>query len=120
MIQEQTMVDTTTGPDLNGAATQEPKPVDVALADQVVNTKVTWDDSKMVTTFANVVNVLVTREELTLLFGMNQTWNASETKELTVQLTNRIVLTPYAAKRLLTLLTARMRDYETRIGPITL
>ncbi len=106
----------------NGAtpAPNEPGHVDVAIAEQVVSTKVTWDDTKMVTTFANVVNVLVTREELTLLFGMNQTWNAQQTKELTVQLSNRIVLTPYAAKRLLTLLTARMRDYETRIGPITL
>jgi hypothetical protein len=106
--------------DIDGDSEHEPAPVDVTIADQVVNTKVTWDDSKMVTTFANVVNVLVTREELTLLFGMNQTWNASETKKLTVQLSNRIVLTPYAAKRLLTLLTARMRDYETRVGPITL
>lgn len=106
--------------DTNGEAAPEEKPVEVAIADQVVNTKVHWDDSKMVTTFANVVNVLVTREELTLLFGMNQTWNASQTKELTVQLSNRIVLTPYAAKRLLTLLAARMHDYEQRLGPITL
>ena len=98
----------------------EQKTVEVTIADQVINTKVTWDDTKMVTTFANVVNVLVTREELTLLFGMNQTWNAAQSKELTVQLSNRIVLTPYAAKRLLTLLTARMRDYEERIGPLTL
>jgi hypothetical protein len=112
MPQEKTMVDTNGEP--------EAQTVDIPLADQVVNTKVTWDDGKMVTTFANVVNVLVTREELTLLFGMNQTWNASQTKELTVQLSNRIVLTPYAAKRLLTLLTARMRDYEERIGPLTL
>jgi Protein of unknown function (DUF3467) len=114
MTQENTMVD------MNGDAPHEPKPIDVAIADQVVNTKVNWDDSKMATSFANVVNVLVTREELTLLFGMNQTWNTTDAKELTVQLNNRIVLTPYAAKRLLTLLTARMRDYETRIGPITL
>jgi len=94
--------------------------VDVPLADRVVNTRVNWDDSSMVTTFANVVNVLVTREELTLLFGMNHTWNASQTKELSVQLSDRIVLTPYAAKRLLTLLTARMRDYEERVGPLAL
>jgi hypothetical protein len=105
--------------DTNGE--HEPKPIDVSIAEQVVNTRVNWDDSKMVTSFANVVNVLVTREELTLLFGMNQTWNMSaESKELTVQLSNRIVLTPYAAKRLLTLLTARMRDYEARVGVITL
>jgi hypothetical protein len=106
--------------DSDGDGTPEPAPIDVSVAEKVVNTKVTWDDSKMVTTFANVVNVLVTREELTLLFGMNQTWNTSQAAELVVQLSNRIVLTPYAAKRLLTLLTARMRDYETRIGPITL
>jgi hypothetical protein len=106
--------------DTSGGAENEPKPIEVAIADQVLNTKVNWDDSKMVTTFANVVNVLVTREELTLLFGINQTWNASQGKELTVQLSNRIVLTPYAAKRLLTLLTARMNDYESRIGPLTL
>jgi hypothetical protein len=114
MTQEKQMADIT------GDATPETVPVDVPIADQVVSTKVNWDDGKMVTTFANVVNVLVTREELTLLFGMNQTWNTSQAKELTVQLSNRIVLTPYAAKRLLTLLAARMRDYETRIGPITL
>lgn len=96
------------------------KPIDISAAEQVLNAKVNWDDSKMVTTFANVVNVLVTREEVTLLFGMNQTWNVSQSKELTVQLSNRIVLTPYAAKRLLTLLTARMRDYEARVGTLTL
>ena len=106
--------------DSDGNAASEPAPLDVSIAEQVVSTKLTWDDSKMVTTFANVVNVLVTREELTLLFGINQTWNATQAKELVVQLSNRIVLTPYAAKRLLTLLAARIHDYETRIGPITL
>ncbi len=106
--------------DTNNPPGAAPAPIDVSLTEEIVNTKVTWDDSKMVTTFANVVNVLVTREELTLLFGINQSWNAAETKELTVQLSNRMVLTPYAAKRLLTLLAARMRDYETTIGPITL
>ncbi len=104
----------------NGEAEPEQPPGETPLADQVVTTKVNWDDSKMATSYANVVNVLVTREELTLLFGMNQTWNTAEAKELTVELNNRILLTPYAAKRLLTLLAARMRDYETRIGPITL
>jgi hypothetical protein len=121
MTQEKTMTETN-GSDIDGVAATEanPKPEDVTTADPVVGTKVNWNDSTMATTFANVVNVLVTREEVTLLFGMNQTWNAAEAKELTVQLNNRILLTPYAAKRLLTLLAARMHDYETRIGPITL
>jgi len=114
------MSDRIVASEMNGEVSPEPKPVDAPVGEQVLTTKVNWDDSKMVTTFANVVNVMVTREEMTLLFGMNQTWNVAETKELTVQLSNRIVLTPYAAKRLLTLLTARMRDYEARLGPLTL
>ena len=103
-------------------AEPDPDPVtpEVALAEQVLNTRVNWDDSKMATNYANVVNVLVTREELTLLFGMNQTWNTTQSRELTVALSNRIVLTPYAAKRLLTLLSARVAEYEARLGPLTL
>jgi hypothetical protein len=114
MTQEQTMSDT------DGEQLQQPKPIDAATADPVVNTKVVWDDKKMVTTFANVVNVLATREEVTVLFGMNQTWNTAQATELVVELSNRIVLTPYAAKRLLTLLAARVREYEARLGPLTL
>jgi Protein of unknown function (DUF3467) len=82
--------------------------------------RVVWNDSQIATTFANVVNVLSTREEMALLFGTNQTWNALETKELVVQLSNRIVLTPYAAKRLMILLTNRVREYESRYGTLNL
>ena len=98
----------------------DPSAPDVPLAEQVLNTRVNWDDSKMTTTFANVVNVLATREEVTVLFGINQTWNTAQSKDLTVELSNRMVLTPYAAKRLLTLLHARMAEYEARLGPLTL
>ena len=38
------------------------------------DTKVRWDDSKMTSTYANVCNVSSTREEVTLLFGTNQSW----------------------------------------------
>jgi hypothetical protein len=116
MTEENPMADSGAPP--NGEI--DPNTPEVPLAEQVLNTRVNWDDSKMTTTFANVVNVLVTREELTLLFGMNQTWNTSQSRELTVQLSNRIVLTPYAAKRLLTLLSARIAEYEARLGPLTL
>lgn len=85
-----------------------------------VPTKVVWNDSKMDTTFANVVNVLSTREEFTLLFGTNQTWNVVGSKELTVDLSNRMVLTPFAAKRLAALLQARIADYESRFGEMKL
>lgn len=83
-------------------------------------TKVVWDDSAMATSFANVVNVLNTKEEFMLLFGQNKTWNLLDAKEMRVDLDNRIVLTPYAAKRLLGILQARVAEYERLIHKIDL
>lgn len=80
--------------------------------------RVTWDDSNMRSGYANVVNVLSTREEVSLLFGTNETWNAMNAEELVVRLSDRIVLTPYAAKRLLLLLERRVKDYEDRFGKL--
>jgi hypothetical protein len=82
--------------------------------------KVVWNDAKMQTTYANVVNAASTREEVSLFFGTNQTWNFSEQKEVTVELTDRIVLNPYAAKRLLVLLTRLVGEHEKRFGPLQL
>ena len=81
---------------------------------------VRWDDSKMTTSFANVVNAASSREEVTVFFGTNQTWNVSSSKELVVQLSDRIILTPFAAKRLWTLLGRILHDYETRFGKLNL
>lgn len=88
--------------------------------DKETPTRVIWDDSQMATSFANVINVFSSREEFTFLFGTNQTWTMSESRELTVRLSNRIVLTPYAAKRLQALLTARIADYEQRFTRLSL
>ncbi len=79
---------------------------------------VTWDDKKMETTYANVVNMSSTREEVSLFFGTNQTWNFQEQQSLTIELTNRIVLNPFAAKRLLILLNRIVGEYEKRYGPV--
>ena len=89
-----------------------------AAADSTqVTQTVRWDDSKMTSTYANVCNVSSTREELNLLFGTNQSWYAGQ-QELTVQLTNRIILNPFAAKRLTVLLGNIMREYESRFGSL--
>jgi hypothetical protein len=79
--------------------------------------KVVWDDSKMKTSYANVCNVLGTREEIMLLFGANQAWHGGQ-KEVTVALSDRIVLNPYAAKRLMTLLEQGLKEYESRYGEL--
>ena len=79
--------------------------------------KVKWDDADMSTSYANVCNVSSTREEVTLLFGTNQTWHSGG-KEVTVELSDRIILNPYAAKRLTVLLNAVVKQYEERFGAI--
>jgi len=81
--------------------------------------KIRWDDSNMRSVYANVCNAAGTREEIVLLFGMNQAWHSAQ-KELTVQLTERIVLSPFAAKRLAILLQNVIRDYESRFGVLDL
>lgn len=79
---------------------------------------VKWDDSNMRTSYANVVNAASSREEVTLFFGTNQTWNLSDRKEFNVLLSNRIVLNPFAAKRLWLLMGSILKEYESRYGTL--
>ena len=79
--------------------------------------KIRWDNSNMRSAYANVFNVAGTREEVVILFGMNQAWDAAQ-KELTVQLSDRIVLSPFVAKRLSIVLNNVIRDYESRYGTL--
>jgi|SRR5688572_11869811 len=76
---------------------------------------VRWDDKAMKTSYANVCNVASTREEVVLLFGVNQAWHAGQ-REIPVQLSDRIILSPFAAKRLSILLENVLREYESRFG----
>jgi hypothetical protein len=76
-----------------------------------------WDASSMGTSYANVVNVSSTREEVTLLFGTNVTLYTGQ-NEVTVKLSDRIILSPFAAKRLMALLNNVMGEYERRWGQL--
>jgi hypothetical protein len=78
--------------------------------------KLTWDDTKMTTNFANVVNIQSTREQVDLFFGTNQTWNTAGDSTLSIELSNRMILSPFAAKRLSVALSRVLREYETRYG----
>ncbi len=86
---------------------------------QQPQTTIRWDGSKMDSAYANVCNVTSGREEVTMLFGIHQSWHAGQ-KELTVDLTNRLILNPYAAKRLAILLGNTIREYEKRFGELKL
>jgi hypothetical protein len=48
---------------------------------------------------------------------MNQAWHSGQ-KEVTVQLADRIVLSPFVAKRLSLLLNNVVRDYESKYGAL--
>jgi hypothetical protein len=97
------------------APTAAPAPESTGTTVPVVK----WDDSSMSTTYANVCNVTGTREEVGLLFGTNQTLYTGQ-KEVTVKVTNRIVLSPYAAKRLQKLLENVIGQYEGRFGKLNI
>ncbi len=73
------------------------------------------DDANLRSSYSNFVNVNSTREETVLLFGMHQAWTANQ-KEVQVQLTDRIIMSPYAAKRLATLLNRVIQEHENRFG----
>jgi len=77
--------------------------------------KVRWENANVPSVYSNVCNVAGTREEIVLLFGMNQAFNATE-NEMTIQLSNRIVLSPFVAKRLALLLNNVVTDYESKYG----
>jgi hypothetical protein len=81
--------------------------------------QVKWDDTNMKSSYANLCNVMSTREEVVMMFGVNQAWQAG-TKEVTVQLTDRIILSPHAAKRLSLLLANIIKQHEERFGQLNI
>lgn len=98
----------------NQTEQQEPE-----VAQEPGQTTIRWEGANMRSTYANVCNVSSSREEVTLLFGTNQNWHAGQ-KELTVELSDRMTLNPYAAKRLSILLSNTITEYEKRFGTLEL
>jgi hypothetical protein len=93
------------------------RPENPDLKAMIEGMKIKWDDSNMKSSYANVCNVTSTREEVVMLFGVNQAWNRGQ-KEVTVQLTDRIIVSPFAAKRLSILLQGVVGEYEKRFGAL--
>ena len=90
----------------------------VAPAGKQAGTAIKWDDSNLTVSYANVVTTTATREEVSLLFGTHKNWAGTPSKELHVGLSDRIILSPFAAKRLLQVLGKTLEDYEARYGTI--
>ena len=75
------------------------------------------DTSSLKSSYCNVCNAVSTREEVVLSFGVNQNWELTGGQdELEIQLQHRIILSPFAAKRLQEVLAKLVKDYEVRYG----
>lgn len=81
------------------------------------NVRVRFDDRQMASHYANVANVGMSKDEVTLLFGTNQTWGAVG-DEIVIQLSSRIIMTPSVAKNFVDTLQRVLQEYESKIGKI--
>jgi hypothetical protein len=85
-----------------------------AKADQ---RRILVDSAGAATNYSNSCHVASTKEEIVLNFGLNQAWDQGQA-DLRVQVTNRIILSPFAAKRLALLLGAVVQQYERQYGAL--
>jgi len=104
------------GSTANAAGMSPAKPTQPSQPTNVAPT-VQFDVSNLQSSYANVCNVSSTREEVVLAFGVNNVWERAQTN-IQVQLTNRIVLNPYAAKRLAAVLNRVVAEYESKFGTL--
>lgn len=73
------------------------------------------DTSALKSSYCNVCNATSTREEVVLNFGVNQDWDRGP-NGLDIQLLHRIILSPFAAKRVSELMGNLIKEYENRYG----
>ena len=105
----------TANPEADAAAAATAVP---AATNDAQSPAVVWDDGGMVTHFANVVSIQSTLEQVDLFFGTNQTWSIPNDRRVQVELSNRIILSPHAAKRLWLALGGVLESYEARHGEL--
>ena len=96
--------------------TEVNKPKQTDASQQGARTPIKWDTTNLKSSYANFCNANSTREEVVLNFGVNKTWERGPQDALDIELNHRIVLSPFAAKRLTELLQQLMQEYETRYG----
>jgi hypothetical protein len=77
--------------------------------------RVKWNTNQLKSSYVNFANANSTQEEVVLNFGMNSNWDRMAT-EVEIELTHRIVMSPFAAKRLAELMNKLVAQYESRYG----
>ena len=79
--------------------------------------EVVWNDANMKSLYVNATNVVAGREEVMVLLGVNRAWKMNQEK-VDVDLAERVVMTPFTAKRLAIMLGATLKAYEAKYGKI--
>ena len=79
--------------------------------------EVVWNDTNMKSLNVNATNVVAGREEVMVLLGVNRAWKMNQEK-VDVDLAERVVMTPFTAKRLAIMLGATLKAYEAKYGKI--
>jgi len=75
------------------------------------------DTSALTSSYCNVCNASTTREEVVLNFGVNHDWDRGQTGA-DVKMLHRIILSPFAARRVSQLLVSLLKEYEARHGEL--
>jgi hypothetical protein len=79
--------------------------------------RIKWVTDNLKSSYANFANANSTREEVVLNFGVNNSWDRAQA-EVAIDLSHRIMLSPFAAKRLSTMLAQLIAEYEQRYGEL--
>ena len=79
--------------------------------------KAKWNTENLKSSYCNICNVTTTREEVVMNFGLNSSWDRAQ-PEMEIDLTHRIVLSPFATKRLSEVLVKLIKEYESRYGEL--
>ena len=100
------------------AAKTPPEEKKDAIAEPPGTQKVRWNTQNLKSSYANFCNATSTREEVVLNFGVSHNWERTP-QDVEIELGHRIVLSPFAAKRLSGILGKLIGEYESRYGELT-
>lgn len=79
--------------------------------------RVKWNVEQLKSSYVNFANANSTREEVVLNFGLNQNWDRTQ-QQVEIDLLHRVVMSPFAAKRLSEVLGKLLAEYQARYGEL--
>lgn len=79
--------------------------------------RILWDDNGIRSMYANITEVVASREEIKISFGVEAVRQTGQ-NEVNVQLSTQIVLHPLVAKQVALSLDGYVREYESRWGSL--